>query len=113
MGVCLATPCPFLCSLMNRGGVGGRVGDSSGQLSDLKSWWLLSLLSLPCSILKIVELIGFKMDYSKEIKSIVFPGLALAVLRPDPMNFQGVLFGVTSYQSYVDPEVRDTFTVSC
>lgn len=50
--------------------------------------------------------IGFKMDFSGRNVSVVTPRLALALMRPDPNSFQGVAFGVTSYELPMDPEVR-------
>ncbi|XP_034963207.1 adhesion G-protein coupled receptor G4-like isoform X2 [Zootoca vivipara] len=57
------------------------------------------------SILQVLEQIGFKLKFSGRSESIVLPRLALALLRPDPMNFQGVAFGVTSYDSAMDPQI--------
>ncbi|XP_025022810.1 adhesion G-protein coupled receptor G4 [Python bivittatus] len=56
-------------------------------------------------ILRLTEQIGFKMDFSGRNESIVLPRLALAVLRPDPMNFQGVAFGIVSYTLETNPQL--------
>ncbi|XP_053235419.1 adhesion G-protein coupled receptor G4-like isoform X3 [Podarcis raffonei] len=57
------------------------------------------------SILKVLEQIGFKLNFSGKSESIVLPRLALALMRPDPMNFKGVAFGVISYDSAMDPQI--------
>ncbi|XP_032997882.1 adhesion G-protein coupled receptor G4-like [Lacerta agilis] len=57
------------------------------------------------SILQVLEQIGFKLNFSGKSESIVLPRLALAVMRPDPVNFKGVAFGVTSYDSAMDPQI--------
>ncbi|XP_029138779.1 adhesion G-protein coupled receptor G4 [Protobothrops mucrosquamatus] len=69
-------------------------------------------------ILTIMEQIGFKMNFSGRNESIILPRLALAVLRPDPMNFQGVAFGIVSYTLETSPqdnslknEVLNTYVV--
>ncbi|XP_054851808.1 adhesion G-protein coupled receptor G4 [Eublepharis macularius] len=64
-----------------------------------------NLLTLASSILKIMEKIGFKMDFSGRNVSVILPRLALALMRPDPISFQGVAFGVTSYTFQKDPEI--------
>ncbi|KAJ7310420.1 hypothetical protein JRQ81_007334 [Phrynocephalus forsythii] len=58
------------------------------------------------SMLQLMEKISFKMDFDGRNKSIVLRRLAMALLRPDPMNFQGVAFGVTSYSSNIYPELN-------
>ncbi|XP_077777092.1 adhesion G-protein coupled receptor G4-like isoform X2 [Podarcis muralis] len=57
------------------------------------------------SILKVLEQIGFKLNFSGKSESIVLPRLALALMRPDPVNFKGVAFGVISYDSAMDPQI--------
>ncbi|XP_062819756.1 adhesion G-protein coupled receptor G4 isoform X1 [Anolis carolinensis] len=58
------------------------------------------------SILQLTEQIGFKMSFNGRNASIVTPKLALALLRPDPENFQGIAFVITSYDSKTDPELK-------
>ncbi|KAG8144652.1 hypothetical protein E2320_013118 [Naja naja] len=54
-------------------------------------------------ILTLMEEIGFKMTFNGRNESVALPTLALMVLRPDPMNFQGVAFGVVSYTLETTP----------
>ncbi|KAK9393622.1 adhesion G-protein coupled receptor G4 [Crotalus adamanteus] len=56
-------------------------------------------------ILTIMEQIGFKMNFNGRNESIILPRLALAVLRPDPMNFQGVAFGIVFYTLETSPQL--------
>ncbi|XP_063169820.1 adhesion G-protein coupled receptor G4 [Candoia aspera] len=56
-------------------------------------------------ILRLMEQIGFKMNFSGRNESIVLPRMALAVLRPDPMNFQGVAFGIVSHTLETNPQL--------
>uniref|UniRef100_A0ACB8FXY1 Uncharacterized protein n=1 Tax=Sphaerodactylus townsendi TaxID=933632 RepID=A0ACB8FXY1_9SAUR len=58
----------------------------------------MSLFPLMCSILRTMEKIGFKMDFSGRNVTVILPRLALALMRPDPTSFQGIAFGVTSYE---------------
>ncbi|KAM3827456.1 adhesion G-protein coupled receptor G4 [Vipera latastei] len=83
------------------------------QLQDMKT-----VLNSEFPILTIMEQIGFKMNFSGRNESVIFPRLALAVLRPDPMNFQGVAFGIVSYTLETSPqdsslknEVLNTYVV--
>ncbi|XP_058010608.1 adhesion G-protein coupled receptor G4 [Ahaetulla prasina] len=69
-------------------------------------------------ILTLMEEIGFKMTFSGRNESVTLPKLALTVLRPDPMNFQGVAFGIVCYDLEISPqddslknEVLNTFVV--
>ncbi|XP_060105114.1 adhesion G-protein coupled receptor G4 [Heteronotia binoei] len=64
------------------------------------------LRTMASSILRIMEKIGFKMNFSGRNVSVVMPRLALALMRPDPISFQGVAFGVTSYVLPTDPEIN-------
>ncbi|XP_077164506.1 adhesion G-protein coupled receptor G4 isoform X2 [Paroedura picta] len=64
------------------------------------------LQTMASSIFRIMEKIGFKMDFSGRNASIIMPRLALALIRPDPISFRGVAFGVTSYELPMDPEIN-------
>ncbi|KAH0630811.1 hypothetical protein JD844_004055 [Phrynosoma platyrhinos] len=57
-------------------------------------------------ILQLTQRIGFKMSFNGRNASIVMPKLALAMMRPDPVIFQGIAFGVVSYNPKMDPEDR-------
>ncbi|XP_067327817.1 adhesion G-protein coupled receptor G4 [Anolis sagrei] len=57
-------------------------------------------------ILQLTEQIGFKMSFNGRNASIVTPKLALALLRPDPENFQGIAFAITSYDFKTDPKLK-------
>ncbi|XP_042333668.1 adhesion G-protein coupled receptor G4-like [Sceloporus undulatus] len=57
------------------------------------------------SILQLTQRIGFKMSFNGRNASIVMPKLALAMMRPDPVHFQGIAFGVISYNPEMDPEL--------
>lgn len=79
-------------------------------------WWppyhvISELLCTFFRILTIMEQIGFKMNFNGRNESVIFPRLALAVLRPDPMNFQGVAFGIVSYTLETSPQVRHLLTL--
>nr|XP_025966707.1 adhesion G-protein coupled receptor G4 isoform X1 [Dromaius novaehollandiae] len=57
-----------------------------------------SIRKMTNSILKTTEEIGYKMTYTGRNVSVVTTSLALVVMRPDPSVFEGVAFGVTSYE---------------
>ncbi|XP_034297522.1 adhesion G-protein coupled receptor G4 [Pantherophis guttatus] len=56
-------------------------------------------------ILTLMEEIGFKMTFNGRNESVILPKLVLTVLRPDPMNFQGVAFGIVSYTLETSPQL--------
>ncbi|XP_068813365.1 adhesion G-protein coupled receptor G4 isoform X6 [Struthio camelus] len=85
-----------------------RTADISGTLAEailnVFNYILLqeienqSIRKMTNSILKTIEEIGYKMTYTERNASIVTTSLALAVMRPDPSVFEGLAFGVTSYE---------------
>nr|XP_020665958.1 adhesion G-protein coupled receptor G4 [Pogona vitticeps] len=58
------------------------------------------------SVLQLMEKISFKLDFDGRNESIVLPRLAMALVCPDPVDFQGLAFGVTSYSSNRYPELN-------
>lgn len=46
------------------------------------------------------------MAYTERNASVITTSLALLVMRPDPSVFEGLAFGITSYDQGVDLKVR-------
>ncbi|XP_035397562.1 adhesion G-protein coupled receptor G4 [Cygnus atratus] len=57
-------------------------------------------------ILETTEKIGYKMAYTERNASVVTTSLALLVMRPDPSVFEGLAFGITSYDQGVDLKIN-------
>nr|XP_010308928.1 PREDICTED: probable G-protein coupled receptor 112 [Balearica regulorum gibbericeps] len=58
------------------------------------------------SILKTTEEIGYKVTYTERNTSVITTSLALLVMRPDPSVYEGLAFGVTSYDRGVDLKIN-------
>ncbi|XP_012959038.3 adhesion G-protein coupled receptor G4 isoform X1 [Anas platyrhynchos] len=56
-------------------------------------------------ILETTEKIGYKMAYTERNASVITTSLALLVMRPDPSVFEGLAFGITSYDQGVDLKI--------
>ncbi|OXB79475.1 UNVERIFIED_CONTAM: hypothetical protein H355_008370 [Colinus virginianus] len=57
------------------------------------------------SILKTTEEIGYKLSHTERNTSVVTKSFALLVMRPDPSVFEGVAFGVTSFDRRGDIKI--------
>lgn len=56
-------------------------------------------------ILKTTEEIGYKLAHTERNTSVITTSFALLVMRPDPSVFEGVAFGVTSYDQGRDIKI--------
>lgn len=66
----------------------------------------LSSFSLCFRILSITDRVGDRMDFSGDIHNTTVPSLALQLIDLDPLLFQGLTFGVSSFQKGLSPEVK-------
>lgn len=66
----------------------------------------LSSFSLWLRILSITDRVGNRMDFSGDYHNTTVPSLALQLINLDPLLFQGLTFGVSSFQKGLPPEVK-------
>ncbi|XP_061454867.1 adhesion G-protein coupled receptor G4 isoform X2 [Rhineura floridana] len=97
-----------LTDIANCEEISQRLATKMLQIIDIFMTWGTDIQDLQPevnSILELLDQISFKMSFSGKNESIILPRLALALMRPDPLNFQGIAFGVTSYNSNMTPEI--------
>ncbi|XP_053538336.1 adhesion G-protein coupled receptor G4 [Ictalurus punctatus] len=56
-------------------------------------------------ILSITNQVGNRMDFSGDYHNTTVPSLALQLINLDPLLFQGLTFGVSSFQAGLPPEI--------
>ncbi|KAB5571259.1 hypothetical protein PHYPO_G00222960 [Pangasianodon hypophthalmus] len=56
-------------------------------------------------ILSITDQVGNRMDFSGDYHNTTVPSLALQLINLDPLHFQGLTFGVSSFQTGFPPEI--------
>ncbi|KAM6117323.1 adhesion G-protein coupled receptor G4 [Pterocles gutturalis] len=65
-----------------------------------------NMKKLTNSILETMEEIGYKVTYTDRNTTVITTSLALLVMRPDPSVFEGLAFGITSYDRGVDLKIK-------
>lgn len=71
----------------------------------------LSSFSLWFRILSITNQVGNRMDFSGDYHNTTVPSLALQLINLDPLLFQGLTFGVSSFQAGLPPEVSPLYNL--
>ncbi|XP_060741651.1 adhesion G-protein coupled receptor G4 [Tachysurus vachellii] len=56
-------------------------------------------------IISITDQVGSRLDFSGELHNTTVPSLALQIINLDPQLFQGLTFGVSSFQTGLPPEI--------
>ncbi|KAK3564416.1 hypothetical protein QTP86_018803 [Hemibagrus guttatus] len=66
-------------------------------------------------ILSITDQVGTRVDFSGEFHNTTVPSLALQLINLEPQHFQGLTFGVSSFQTDLPPEIflKQNFTEQC
>ncbi|XP_058252494.1 adhesion G-protein coupled receptor G4 [Hemibagrus wyckioides] len=66
-------------------------------------------------ILSITDQVGTRVDFSGEFHNTTVPSLALQLINLEPQLFQGLTFGVSSFQTNLPPEIflKENFSEQC
>ncbi|KAK6298391.1 hypothetical protein J4Q44_G00314460 [Coregonus suidteri] len=73
------------------------IADILGSNSDLSA--------VANDILGITDSVGDQMDFPEELLNVTVPSLALSMINVDPVQFQGLTFGVSSFSTGLVPEI--------